>query len=150
MAQKYENKYIGLVRSTSSAAWEGYTAGGSGIVESTSAPTMQSDILIDYSDGNHEIYDECTLIADATLHTTYDTSYVPVSGDLTYTNFFIALVKATASSAWETYTGSGSVIVKATDKVTFLSNLRAEYGDGMYRIFQQAVETHTHGYVTVP
>jgi len=145
MSQAYLTKFIGVVRETSSANFELYKA-GSVVKEFTSSITAQNEIIIEKSDGNQKIFNEMKI----DNYQTFDETYIPISGDLTYNATFVAMVKANSSAGWEAFTDDSSIIILQSDKNLLLTIVRQAYGDGLFRLFQEAVQVHTHGYITVP
>lgn len=150
MSQRYFETFIGVIRQSATESFTSYPYENSTIQEETVKETMQNSIIINYSDGNHEIYQEMVLIPDAVNYVIFDETYTPVPLDPTYSTKFIALIKETSTSNWSVYTGTGQTIIFSVDKTTFLATLRQAYGDGTYRIFQKVVESAAHGFVVVP
>ena len=145
MSQRYDNKFIAIVRSTDQSDWSQYPTSGN-ITEYGTKETAQNAITVNYADGNQDIYQEMVIIDDRS----FDETYTPVSGDPTYNDRYIAMVRSSSSSSWELYTGSGSTIEIVSDKTTFLTTIRGAYGDGNFRIFDSVVQSHSHSFVTVP
>ena len=151
MAQAYEDKFIGIIRATTSANFEAFTASGTEIVEQTNATTLLNQLIVEQSDGNHQIYNETTLTTDANnTHIFDETAPSPPSGDFTYLNTFVALVKDKGATVFTVFTGSSTTVEFSNDKSTFLATLRQDFGDGKFRIFQQLVQAHTHTFTLVP
>ena len=149
MAQVYYDKYISSVRSTQSGSWVAFPISGSTVGEYPSSSSIQSAVIVDSSGTNEIIFRE--LVITPPGYTTYDESgAAPSTGDLTYANSFIGLVRATASANFSIYTGSTNLIEFKNDKDTFLTELRAIYGDGNFRVFAEVVQSHSSSYILEP
>lgn len=146
MSQVYLTPKIAIIRDSSAADWLGYTGSGAIIIEETVAATLQSVVIVESSDGNEKLFHEMKI----DNYQTYDETGTPAPGDLTYLLNFIAIVKEDGATTWTAYKGSSTTIDFSSDKLTFLNTIRQAYGDGKFRIFQEIVQSHTHGFVLVP
>lgn len=146
MSQKYENNFLALKRLSSEYNFEIYTGKGTTIVPTGNAPALLAEIIADYADQNREVCQRLTIIDDRS----YDETYTPVPGDYTYDSvLYFGIVQEKGSTLWSGYNGTGSTLVLSADKNTLLSNLRQNYGDGKFQVYQKMVITDSHDFVLV-
>lgn len=147
MAQRYDNNFVSLIRTTSTASLDIKKNSNNDIEVTSDQNTLQTNLVVEYGDNNQKIFRELTILTN----NSFDETYTPVTGDLTYqANSYIGLIQPVNATKFETYNAGGTTVAIQTDKNTLLDALKNNYGDGKFRVFQEVVQSHTHGFVLEP
>ena len=147
MSQAYLTNFLAISRQSSSVNFNVYTGNGTQIVPTNDAAALLAEVIADYSDQNREVAQRLIIIDDRS----YDETYTPVQNDYTYDSaIYFGIVKEKNATLWTPYKETGTDLVLYSDKYTLLSNLRQNYGDGKFQVYQKMVITDNHSFVLVP